>query len=173
LELGKLEDIGCADCSESEKGLEDESTTDGEGIVAAVVAALVEAVEFLEPTGGVGQEIADSGNVVGQDGADRTYEEKGKWNVTELGRTEQKEKEGEGEKLVGCSHGKEAEEFCFTIGCGVKPVADSRIAVGDGVEEKVAEDSGEENGNWAARDELGEGEARQEMNGGKHQAIFN
>jgi len=88
LELGKLEDIGCADCSESEKGLEDEATTDGEGIVAAVVAALVEAVEFLEPTGGVGQEIADSGNVVGQDGADRTYEEKGKWNVTELGRTE-------------------------------------------------------------------------------------
>ena len=81
--MGKLEDIGCADCSESEKGLEDESTTDGEGIVAAVVAALVEAVEFLEPTGGMGQEIADSGNVVGQDGADRTYEEKGKWNGVE------------------------------------------------------------------------------------------
>lgn len=52
--MGKLVDIGCADCSESEKGLEDESTTDGERIVAAVVAALVEAVEFLEPTGGGG-----------------------------------------------------------------------------------------------------------------------
>jgi hypothetical protein len=116
----------------------------------------------------VGQKIADSGNVVGQDGADRTYEEKGKWNVIELGRTEQKEKEGEGEELIGCSHGKEAKEFCFTIGCGVKPVADSRIAVGDGVEKKVAEDSGEENGNGAARDELGEGETRQKMNGGKH-----
>ena len=60
MELGKLEDIGCADCSESEKGLEDESTTDGERIVAAVVAALVEAVEFLEPPRRLGEQIAES-----------------------------------------------------------------------------------------------------------------
>ena len=39
--MGKLEDIGCADCSESEKGLEDESTTDGEGVAATEVAPLV------------------------------------------------------------------------------------------------------------------------------------
>jgi hypothetical protein len=40
--------------------------------------------------------------------------------------------------------------------------------VRDGVEKKVAEDRGEENGNGAARDKLGEGETRQKMNGGKH-----
>lgn len=36
--MGNLEDIGCADCGENEKGLEDEAATDGEGIMAALVA---------------------------------------------------------------------------------------------------------------------------------------
>ena len=60
LELEKLEDIGCADCSESEKGLEDESTTDGEGIVATVVAFFVETVDRFEPPRRLGEQIAES-----------------------------------------------------------------------------------------------------------------
>ena len=60
LELGKLEDIGCEDCSESEKGLEDEATTDGEGIVATVVAFFVETVDRFEPPRRLGEQIAES-----------------------------------------------------------------------------------------------------------------
>ncbi len=60
MELGKLEDIGCADRSESEKSLEDESTTDGEGIVATVVAFFVETVNRFEPPRRLGEQIAES-----------------------------------------------------------------------------------------------------------------
>ena len=60
VELGKLEDIGCADCSESENGLEDESTTNGEGIVAAEVAFFVETVNRFEPPRRLGEQIAES-----------------------------------------------------------------------------------------------------------------
>ena len=60
MELVKLEDIGCADCSESEKGLEDEATTDGEGIVATVVAFFVEAMDRLKPVWRFREQIAKS-----------------------------------------------------------------------------------------------------------------
>jgi len=60
VELGKLEDIGCADRSESEKSLEDEATTDGEWIVATVVAFFVEAVNRFEPPRRLGEQIAES-----------------------------------------------------------------------------------------------------------------
>ena len=60
MELGNLEDIGCADCGESEKGLEDEAATDGEGIVATVVVFFVEAVNRFEPPRRLGEQIAES-----------------------------------------------------------------------------------------------------------------
>ena len=60
VELGNLEDIGCADCGENEKGLEDEATTDGEGIVATVVAFFVETVNRFEPPRRLGEQIAES-----------------------------------------------------------------------------------------------------------------
>jgi len=60
VELGNLEDIGCADCGENEKGLEDEAATDGEGIVATVVAFFVETVNRFEPPRRLGEQIAES-----------------------------------------------------------------------------------------------------------------
>jgi len=66
VELGNLEDIGCADCGESEKGLEDEAATDGEGIMATVVAFFVEAMDRLKPLGRMAEEVSNSCYIVGQ-----------------------------------------------------------------------------------------------------------
>ena len=125
MELGKLEDIGCADCSESEKGLEDESTTDGEGIVATVVAFFVETVDRFEPPRRLGEQIAKSGEVVGSHRADRAGQKQGEWNGVESRGPKKDEKNSPGNDLIGDREGKEAGEFCFAVGGGVDPVADA------------------------------------------------
>ncbi len=125
MELGKLEDIGCADCSESEKGLEDESTTDGEGVAATEVAPLVQAMKFFEPSGRAREEIAKSGEVVGSHRADRAGREQGEGNGVESRGPKKDEKNSPGNDLIGDREGKEAGEFCFAVGGGVDPVADA------------------------------------------------
>ena len=85
----------------------------------------MEAVEFLEPTGGVGQEIADSGNVVGSHRADRAGQKQGEWNGVESRGPKKDEKNSPGNDLIGDREGKEAGEFCFAVGGGVDPVADA------------------------------------------------
>ena len=85
----------------------------------------MEAVEFLEPTGGVGQEIADSGNVVGSHRADRAGQKQGERNGVESRGAKKDEKNSPSNDLVGDREGKEAGEFCFAVGGGVDPVADA------------------------------------------------
>jgi hypothetical protein len=46
--------------------LEDEAATDGEGIMATVVAFFVEAMDRLKPLGRMAEEVSNSCYVVGQ-----------------------------------------------------------------------------------------------------------
>ena len=83
MDLGKLEDIGCADGGESEQGLKDEPASNGEGVAATEVAPFVQAVKFFQPSGRAREEIAKSGEVVGSHRADGAGQKQGEWNGVE------------------------------------------------------------------------------------------
>ena len=125
MDLGKLEDIGCADGGESEQDLKDEPATDGEGVTAVEVAPFVQAVKFFQPSGRAREEIAKSGEVVGSHRADRAGQKQGEWNGVESRGPKKDEKNSPGNDLIGDREGKEAGEFCFAVGGGVDPVADA------------------------------------------------
>ena len=58
MQLGqKSNDVCEEDGGEDEEGLEDQAGADGEGVTAAEVAAVVEAVEGFEPSWGFFAEI--------------------------------------------------------------------------------------------------------------------
>ncbi len=166
--MRKLEDRKCAeDGCEYEEGLKDESAADGEGVAATEVASFVQTMDSFQPRRWVWEEIANSGEVVGKDRADGSREQEGKWNRGEGGRAKEDQKNNQGEDLVREGHGEEAGEFGFSVGGGVKPVADARVAVGNGVEGEMAEDGGQKYGNFSSRHDLGQTHAENKVDGGE------
>ena len=75
MQLGqKSNDVSEENGGEDEERLKDEPAADGERIVAAEVAALVDAVKVFEPRRDLAAEVPEAGEVVGKHGADRPGE---------------------------------------------------------------------------------------------------
>ena len=82
-----------------------ESGDDGEGFPTAKVTTVVEPVKFFQPGGWMGKKIADSGNVIREDRANRTGEQKRERVMTKKGRGKEDKEQAESQKLVGDGHG--------------------------------------------------------------------
>ncbi len=72
------------------------------------------------------------------------------------------------EDLVDKNYRQEALKFGGVIWRRVDPVPDARIAVGDGIENEVTENSCAESGDGAARNPVGESHSHGDMDGGEH-----
>lgn len=105
--------------------LKEEPGEDVEGIAAPKMAAVVEPVKFFQPGGWMGKKIPDSGNVIRENRASRTGEQKRERVMTKKGRGKEDEEQAESQKLVGDGHGQNPLQANFPIGCGGHPMADA------------------------------------------------
>ena len=98
MQLGQKSNDGSEEeGSEDEEGLEDETAGDGEGVTATEVAAVVEAVESLEPRWGFFAEITEAGEVVREHRADCPTKEQWQGNRGEGWGSPEHEKHDQGE----------------------------------------------------------------------------
>jgi len=85
-----------------------------------------------------------------------------------MGRGEKQKKNSCTEDLVDTNHRKETLKFGDVIRRRVDPVPDARIAMGDGIENEVTDNSCAESGDGTPRNPMGESHSHGDMDGGKH-----
>ena len=133
---------GEEEAGEDEQSLKDQAAGGGEGIPAAEVAALMKAVEGLEPSGRFFAKVPQAGEIIGEHGSDRPRQKQVPRDGGKSGRAEQNQKHKQSHHLIRDGHWQKAGEFGFPVRGGVYPVADAGIPVGNCIQGKVAEDSG-------------------------------